>query len=140
MKTEPRNRRRPGQALVEFALIAPVLILIFAGVLDLGRVFFTYEAAINAAREAARYCALYYAQSPDLNVVVEDEMGVASLPSGASVTASPTCDSSSLVQGQPVTVSVTLPVAVPLFSGIVGGSGSVMITAAGTMMVAGPSS
>jgi len=47
-----------GQSLVEFALILPVLVLIVMGIVDLGRIFHTYEALANAAREGARYCAL----------------------------------------------------------------------------------
>src|SRR5438874_6502303 len=53
---QPAGHR--GQSLVEFAFILPVFALIFLGVIDLGRVFYTYEAIANAARDAARYCAL----------------------------------------------------------------------------------
>jgi hypothetical protein len=45
--------------MVEFALIVPLLALITLGVIDLGRVFYTYEAVANAAREGARFCALH---------------------------------------------------------------------------------
>jgi len=44
-----------GQALVEFALILPVLVLILMGVFDFGRAFFAYNAISNGAREGARY-------------------------------------------------------------------------------------
>jgi Flp pilus assembly protein TadG len=43
-----------GQSLVEFALILPVLLLIFMGILDFGRAVFAYNALSNAAREGAR--------------------------------------------------------------------------------------
>lgn len=44
-----------GQALTEFALIVPLLTLIFMGVLDIGRAFHTEVAASNAARVGILY-------------------------------------------------------------------------------------
>lgn len=43
-----------GQALVEFALILPVLVLILMGVFDLGRGVFAFNEISNAAREGGR--------------------------------------------------------------------------------------
>lgn len=44
-----------GQAITELALIVPVLVLIFVGVLDLGRAYHTQVAASNAARVGILY-------------------------------------------------------------------------------------
>ena len=52
-------RSRQGQAIVEFALIAPILILLIMGVFDLGLAFFTNITLQNAAREGARYATLH---------------------------------------------------------------------------------
>jgi len=49
-----RRRRSRGQALVEFALVIPVLILIFMGLFDFGRAVFAWNSLSNAAREGAR--------------------------------------------------------------------------------------
>jgi Flp pilus assembly protein TadG len=46
--------RRRGQALVEFALILPVFLLVLMGIFDLGRAVFYSSTLSNAAREAAR--------------------------------------------------------------------------------------
>lgn len=46
-----------GQALVEFAIAIPVLILLVAGVLELGRGYSFAIAASDAARDGARYVA-----------------------------------------------------------------------------------
>jgi len=51
------NRRRRGQALVEFAIALPILILLVAGVLELGRGYGYAIATSDAARDAARYVA-----------------------------------------------------------------------------------
>jgi Flp pilus assembly protein TadG len=45
---------RGGQALVEFALVLPVFLLIVFGVIDAGRLIFTYNEVSNAARAGAR--------------------------------------------------------------------------------------
>lgn len=46
--------RRSGQALVEFALVVPIFLLILFGLLDVGRAIFAYNSITNAAREGAR--------------------------------------------------------------------------------------
>ncbi len=51
-------KRWDGQSMVEFALILPLLVLIVAGLFDLGRAFFAYIVISNAAREGARYATL----------------------------------------------------------------------------------
>jgi hypothetical protein len=48
-----------GQAAAEFALVLPFLALLVMGLVDFGRCMAQYVAAINAAREGVRYCALY---------------------------------------------------------------------------------
>ena len=52
---EPPHRR--GQALVEFAVAVPILILLVAGVLELGRGYAYSLAVSDAARDGARYVA-----------------------------------------------------------------------------------
>jgi Flp pilus assembly protein TadG len=47
-----------GQALVEFALILPVFILLLVGLLDVGRVVFAYNDASHAARDATRFASV----------------------------------------------------------------------------------
>ena len=54
---QKRHKRSRGQALVEFALILPILLLIVAGIFDFGRALFTYSEVSNAVREATRYAA-----------------------------------------------------------------------------------
>ena len=50
-----RRHRSRGQSLTEFALVAPILLLIFAGAADLGRAFYAYVAVENAAKEGALF-------------------------------------------------------------------------------------
>lgn len=46
--------RPRGQALVEFALILPVFILMLVGLFDLGRAVYGFNTVSNASREAVR--------------------------------------------------------------------------------------
>ena len=54
-----RVASKPGQDLVEFALIVPILILFIFGVIDFARVFHAMNVIYNAAREGARYVSQY---------------------------------------------------------------------------------
>lgn len=47
--------RRMGQSAVEFALIIPLILLIFVLFIDLGRLVYFHSALYNAVREGARY-------------------------------------------------------------------------------------
>ncbi len=49
------SRQEPGQALPEFALIAPIFFLVILGILQMGLLFAGQNGLTNAAREAARY-------------------------------------------------------------------------------------
>ena len=49
-----RVRTERGAAMVEFAILLPLFLLVIAGIVDFGRAFFTQIALSNAAREGAR--------------------------------------------------------------------------------------
>ena len=59
VRSRPRpcsaGRRSRGQALVEFALIAPLFFLVLFAIIEGGRYVFYYETLNNATREGARY-------------------------------------------------------------------------------------
>ena len=46
---------KPGQAIVEFALMATLIFFLLSAVVDLGLIFFTLQALHNAAQEGATY-------------------------------------------------------------------------------------
>ena len=52
-----RRPHRRGQALVEFALIVPVMLFLLLIAIDFGRLFFSNVDMANASREAAAYAA-----------------------------------------------------------------------------------
>ena len=52
MRAQLRSQR--SQALIEFALVSPILLLLLFGVIDIGRAIFYYDTLNHAAREGAR--------------------------------------------------------------------------------------
>ena len=48
-----KNER--GTQVIEFAIVFPTLILLFAGTTELGRLFYTYTSLAKATRAGARY-------------------------------------------------------------------------------------
>jgi hypothetical protein len=53
------THRTDGQSAVEFALTAPLLLMLIFGVIELGIMFSIYVGMTNSAREAARAGAVY---------------------------------------------------------------------------------
>lgn len=50
-----RKKLENAQAIVEFALVFPIILLITYGIIEVGRMVFIYSAVTSAAREGARY-------------------------------------------------------------------------------------
>src|SRR5215212_9768522 len=62
---QPRRTARAGrgQAMVEFALVAPVFFLLLFGIIEGGRFILYYQTLNNAAREGARYAIVHGSNS-----------------------------------------------------------------------------
>ena len=52
--TRKSNRRERAQSMVEFALTAPVLIVLLLGLVEMGHAFNSYMTIVAAARDSAR--------------------------------------------------------------------------------------
>jgi Flp pilus assembly protein TadG len=59
-----RGERRRGAAMVEFAVVAPLLITFLFGIMEFGHVFKVRLTAQQAAREACRLAVLQSTQKP----------------------------------------------------------------------------
>ncbi len=64
-----RSRRENGQAVVEFALVMPVLLLLLLGVVQFGTVFRDYIALTDATRVGARQASVARSIQPETNRV-----------------------------------------------------------------------
>lgn len=132
-----KKRNERGQSLLEFALLVPILLIILAGVLDVGRLYFAYVAVTDAAAEGAAYAAVCSPNCTDGDIrarakaasgglvqVVEDDQVVIERPTIAS--------------GAPVTVTVTyeFALATPFINLIVPG-GVLPLNAVATEVILG---
>jgi len=115
-----RKRPETGQSLLEFAIILPVLLIIAAGVLDVGRLYFSYVAVTDAASEGAAYAA---AHPNNENYVIARARGASNMTADDSEIEflCPTCPT--VASGDTVTVTVTysFTLATPIVEAIVPG-------------------
>lgn len=90
----PGRRRRAasderGQALVEFALVAPFLLLLILGLVDFARAWSTYEVITYQARQGARMAVVDNPDTtePDVLQAIRDGLAAGSLdPDAATIT------------------------------------------------------
>jgi Flp pilus assembly protein TadG len=68
-----------GSELIEFALAAPILILLLAGIFDFGMMFRNFEVVTNAAREGARVGVLPGYQDADVQARVDAYLAASGL-------------------------------------------------------------
>ena len=64
------RRDERGQSLVETALVLPVLLLLLVGILDFGRIMYSYAHLHMAAQETVRVGGLDKSDSEDRKSVV----------------------------------------------------------------------
>ncbi len=69
-----RNRKRRGTAVVEMAVVLPVLLTILFGIIEFGWTFMVYQSITNAAREACRIAVLEGSTDGDINTRVQKYM------------------------------------------------------------------
>ena len=145
--TRRRWRDERGAELVEFALVMPILLVVFAGIVDFGFMMQRFEVVTNAAREGARLAVLPGYELPDVEARVDAYLEDG-LQAGASANATTTmvdvniaAASGPPIQSRQVTVQYTTSYAVlgPMMS-LIGGSdfGTITLTGRATMRLEVP--
>ncbi len=111
-----RNRR--GQALVELALLIPVLLVLLLGVFEFGRLFNAYMTVQHAAREGCRIGVL---GATDAEIVAVVESNAVTLnPAELTISISPALASRTSGTIMTVTVNYNFRVLVPVISALLG--------------------
>lgn len=64
------KKNEDGQAMVEFALILPVFLLILCGIIDFGWLFYNQLSLNNACREGARYAVVNTAEGANTQAII----------------------------------------------------------------------
>jgi Flp pilus assembly protein TadG len=84
-----RRGQSRGQALVEFSLVFPLMLLLVFGLIDLGRLVYTNNALSEAAREGARWGSVQARSASDIAGIEAHTVGQVAGIGG--VTATATC-------------------------------------------------
>lgn len=118
-----------GQAMVEMALVLPILLLLVFGIIEFGRVYNSYLEVTNAAREGAR-AGVVGATDDTITTTVKN---AAVLLDGDSldITVSPGVDYRSRGAALNVTVYYPVQIYTPIISNIMGNP--YMVKASATM-------
>ena len=107
-----------GQAMVEMALMLPVLLLLILGTIEFGRIYASDLMINNAAREGARAAALG-APDEDIVIIIKDRCTFLD-PTKLAIDVSPV--PLERTSGNPVNIDVEYPVEInaPIISAITG--------------------
>lgn len=111
-RTCRRNRR--GAAAVEFAIVAPVFILMIFGMIEFGRAIMVKQVLTNASREGARFAALDGATSAATKTLVATYLtgaGISDATISVQNNSGAEVEPSTISYGQTVTVKVSVPFA-----------------------------
>src|SRR5688500_2780822 len=98
---------RRGAAVVEFAVVAPVLILFLLGIIECGRMVMVQQSLTTAVREGARTASMEGNSASDAIDAVTSLL-LATGIKGTDVTVTP-IDTWNVGHGRPITVSVSVP-------------------------------
>jgi Flp pilus assembly protein TadG len=99
--------RRKGAAVVEFAVVSPVLILLLLGMIECGRMIMVQQSLTTAVREGARIAVSEGNNAAAAIDAVQSFLAGAGVK-GAKVAVAPK-NIGSMAHGQPITVSASVP-------------------------------
>ena len=105
LRAKPPRRR--GAALVEFAVVSPLLFVLILGLIEFGRLMMVQQVLTNGAREGARNAVLPAATQTTAQGVIDGYMQNNAI---TGYTTSMT-DPGSAQPGDPITVTVSVPYA-----------------------------
>ena len=110
------RRRQNGQALVEFAVVANILVVLLLAIVQFGVVWMNYIAVTDAAREGARRAAVNRSSGQSTMVSAAVSAARAAAPSlqQSNMSVSVTSLSGTWNQGDPIQVTVTYPYALTI--------------------------
>lgn len=104
MKTTSIRKNERGQSLVELSMVLLVVLVILAGVVDLGHMMYVYLTMRDAAQEGAGYGALYPGYCNQISARVRDNLpgadfAVAVTVNGLSCSAAFSADAAAAASG-----------------------------------------
>lgn len=101
-----RKPARTGAAVVEFAIVGPLMIMLTMGMMEVGRAVMVKQVMVNASREGARMAILPSASSQTVIAQVQAQLAASSI-NGTTVTITPP-SLDNAPAGTPVTVAISV--------------------------------
>lgn len=101
------KKNRVGAATVEFAAVAPLMIMLTMGMMEVGRMVMVKQLMVSASREGARLGSLPGVGQSEVIARVNQELTSVGVD-GVAVTVTP-ADLGAAPAGTPVTVSLSVP-------------------------------
>jgi len=101
-----RTINRAGAAVVEFAIVGPLMIMLTMGMMEVGRAVMVKQVMVNASREGARMAILPSASSQTVIAQVQSQLAASSI-NGTTVTLTPP-SLDNAPAGTPVTVAISV--------------------------------
>lgn len=121
-----------GAVAVEFAILAPVLIMILMGIMEFGRVYNTQATLTNAAREGVRVMALTNNQTSAKNAAMHAASALSPALGDSNFTFSSSNGTNSCTANHQMTVTITYSL-----STVTGIAGPFAMTGRGFMQCGG---
>src|ERR687887_1455349 len=78
--------RRPAAAVIEFAVVVPVLLMFVLGIIEYGRMLMVAQVTTNGSREGARYAVQADTTPAQVDTYVRNYLKSASIPDAAITT------------------------------------------------------
>lgn len=105
LKSRWRCANRPGQSLVEFVLIAPLLLLLLFGMVEFARAWNIRHVVTDAAREGARHLVIDHDDTMATNAINNALSAAGLTPAKATIV----LDNGLKIRGNPSRVSISYP-------------------------------
>jgi Flp pilus assembly protein TadG len=129
------SRKQQGASLVEFAVLAPVFVVLLFGLVEFGMSIYSKEVIGNASREGARFGVVYTTPrktTTEIRTKVQDYL----TKSGFTGTATINVTGAGGASGSSLTVAVTYPYSFQVLPSFVSGlTGTINLTANSIMLM-----
>jgi Flp pilus assembly protein TadG len=114
----PSRTRNRGQGLVEFALVAPLIVLLFLAIFDFGRAIYAYNTVSEAARNGGRVAIVNQNVADIQNVAASRAVALGIAPGSVGVTGESDCPKITCIYE--IQVQYTFTAITPIISNIIG--------------------
>ncbi len=104
-----RGRPDHGQTLIEFALVVPMTLVLFFGIIEFGNAWRTYQLVTNTTREGAREAVLPSSTTATVDSVIGERFTAGGLNVSQATVSLGICSGTNTCTDRPDTVRIDYP-------------------------------